>query len=297
MWLPGDPLTGGGYVLSGAAPHRPRRPRRAWSLHPTPDGVRYLALAGGERVPRPFHFRWLVPVVCRDAAWRWQAVTVVSVVLTAVAAGLLAPSWEAGLAAGLMLVALPGIRYSLSAPVLVDAPALCLAAWAGVAGDWWLAVVLACVAGACKETGPVFAAAFAWSPWPLVGLVVVAARALMRPGPDDPIRRVRTVTPQSELAWIARHPFRAGWKYHDWRSPLMVLPWGGALAALGHLDWQVVVVLVLAYAQLLVATDTVRLYQWAAPVVCVAAATAVPVAWLPLLVVATVWNPFAGNGV
>jgi hypothetical protein len=52
-----------------------------------------------------------------------------------------------------------------------------------------------------------------------------------------------------------------------------------------------VAVLALAYAQLLIATDSVRLYQHAAgPVLAVAAAQVVPVAWLPLAVVVhVVW--------
>ncbi len=73
----------------------------------------------------------------------------------------------------------------------------------------------------------------------------------------------------------------------------MVAPWGVCLAALYYPSWQTVVVLVLAYAQLLVATDTVRLYQTAAgPTVALAAATIIPTQWLPLALALHVcwWN-------
>ena len=53
----------------------------------------------------------------------------------------------------------------------------------------------------------------------------------------------------------------------------------------------------LAYAQLFVATDTVRLYQWAAPVVAIAATSAVDPRWWPLMVVVTLFNPLRGDGV
>lgn len=63
------------------------------------------------------------------------------------------------------------------------------------------------------------------------------------------------------------------------------------LAALVSPSWPVVLVLVVAYAQLLVATDTTRLVQTAAgPVVALAAAQTIPVEWLLLAVVVhAVW--------
>jgi len=51
---------------------------------------------------------------------------------------------------------------------------------------------------------------------------------------------------------------------------------------------QLVVALAVGYGALLVATDTVRVYQpAAAPVVMLAAAQVIPERWLPLAVVAT----------
>jgi hypothetical protein len=60
-------------------------------------------------------------------------------------------------------------------------------------------------------------------------------------------------------------------------------------------SWQLGAVLVVAYGQCLVATDTVRLYQWAAPVMILQ--LALPVAWLPVLLVLHVVNPFRTEGV
>jgi hypothetical protein len=66
----------------------------------------------------------------------------------------------------------------------------------------------------------------------------------------------------------------------------MVAPWGVCLAALYAPTWQLVAVLVVAYAQLLVATDTVRIYTVAAaPVMAVAAAQTIPTSWLLFAVI------------
>ena len=268
----------------------------------TPDGTRYIALASGERAPSPFYLRWLIPKLCGRSPLRWFAVGATSSIGAAVGIGMLAPSLATGIAAALMFAGLPIVAYNLQAPILVDMPALALAVWAGVAGRHeliWLAVLLACLSGAAKESGPVFSAVFATSFWPLLALAPVAVRALMaRTGPD-PISRYRTVNTPEEHAWILAHPFRAGWKYHRRKlfdGTVMLAPWGGALAGLANLDAWTIAALCLGYGQLAVATDSVRLYQWAAPMLIIAAVTAVPVAWLPVLVAATVWNPLAGDG-
>lgn len=268
---------------------------------PTPDGLRYLHL-NDQPVPRPFHLRWLVPYVCRREPRRWAWAAWVSWVVATVGVGLLAPTWQTGMAAALMFCWLPGIRYNLARPILVDLPAMALALVAAVLakhGQTELAILVSATSGACKESGPVFAAAYAWNPWLLVGLVAPLGRALVtRAGTvdDDPLHLYRTALTHEEHDWITTHPWRAGLS-REWMSPQMVAPWGAAVVAVSSMTWQLGACLALAYGQLLRTTDTVRLYQWAAPVVCIAAATAVPVAWLPVLVVLTVWNPLAGDGV
>jgi hypothetical protein len=242
------------------------------------------------RVCRPFHLRWLLPMVCRDKPARWLFVNRVSFA----ALGLLAWAYTGSVWMA-CIATLPGLHFNWRFPVQVDVPALALALAAAVMLPiWWpAAVLLAFVAGCTKESAPVFAAVFAWNPLLLVGLIPVAFRWLQRQGPD-----VDTL-PTSHHELVA-HPLRTGWQFHGKRlldPQLMLLPWGGLLVALGAVSWQLTAAVVLAYAQLAMATDSVRLYQWAAPVVALAATQAISPAWLPLVAAATVWNPFRGDGV
>ena len=78
-------------------------------------------------------------------------------------------------------------------------------------------------------------------------------------------------------------------------SGLMATP--ALVVALAAPSWQLAAVLALAYGQLLIATDTVRLYQWAAPTVAIAATSAVEPQWWPVLIALTVFNPLRGDGV
>ena len=201
--------------------------------------------------------------------------------------------WQVALAASALLLALPGILGpSVVNPVGVDLPATALtlvgcALWSlGHTGAQIATVVVVMWAAAIKETAPVFAALWLWSPLPLIALVVVAVRALIaKPGPDP-------LGPTFQN--IADHPIRTAWEAHrhQWRDAwVMVAPWGVCLAALHDPSPQVLVVLFVAYAQLIVATDSVRLYQHAAgPVMAATAAQVIPLAWLPLAVVVhVVW--------
>ena len=77
---------------------------------------------------------------------------------------------------------------------------------------------------------------------------------------------------------------------HGWIIPAIIL-------ALGAPSIQLAATLTAGYAQLLVATDTVRLYQWSAPVVAIAATSAVDPRWWPLMVIVTLFNPLRGDGV
>ena len=57
----------------------------------TPDGVRYLSMAEGLRVPRPFHYRWALPLLLRQNRTAWLTVQWVSLLSLS---GLV--SWESG---------------------------------------------------------------------------------------------------------------------------------------------------------------------------------------------------------
>lgn len=258
----------------------------------TPDGIRYVQRVD---LPSPFHLRWLVPFLCRDESTRWD------VAAWAGFAGLIVGTWAlvggwAGVAAAVLVAVLPSVRFGLTHRVLVDLPALGLATLSAACwvNGWAVpALVLAVVAGAVKESAPVFAALFAWSPLLLIGmaapLVIHLARAR---GPD---------TLGEHHAWILAHPVAASCRYHAGYltnlDPRLALPWGACVVALAAPSWQLAAVLAVAYGQLTVATDTVRLYQWAAPVVAVAAVTAVPPQWWPVLIVLTAFNPLRGDGI
>lgn len=252
----------------------------------SPDGYFYLAAARGEAVPHPYRLRWLLPLVLGANSRAWQAVTYASLGVTPFVA--FAYFWTLGLrgmqAAGatLLLSVLPGVwRCSLRFPVLLDAPSFALALGTAVAardGSWWLAVLLGLVSGAVRETAPLFAAVWAWSPWPLLGLLVTG---WWRPRAS------------SDISWLTR-PYSEAWELRnrvglDWT--LYLRPWGAALAGLAAVpSWQMVTTLVLAHAQLFAAQDTIRLTAWAAPVLVAAAVRVIPVEWIFFAVVSTLFS-------
>ena len=262
-----------------------------------PDAARYIALAEGRSVPRPFHVRWFLPYVCGTSAARWWAVWLWSWPLMAL--GFVAwrhvegDSLTVALTGCALLLALPGILGpSAVIPVGVDLPStaytlLACALFAHGGSPYIIAsAAVMVIAASMKETAPVFAALWLWSPWPLVALVPPALWHLFnRPGPDPLGARFDE---------IAAHPFRSALAAHAgrWRDGwLMVAPWGVCLAALHSPDWRLMVVLAVAYAQLLVATDTVRLVQHAAgPPMAAAAAAVIPPQFVLLaLAVHVVW--------
>ncbi len=257
----------------------------------TPDGARYLAA----QPPAPFHVRALLPALCGHQARRWQVAAWAGVAATLAGTMILAGAGWQGAAAAALVAGLPMVRFNLAHPVLVDSAALGLATLAAAAwhaGGHPAAIVLVILAGAAKEAAPLFAAVFAWSPVLLVGLIAPAVIASLRTPGSDVL--------DEHNAWILAHPVKAARQYHAGylagANPILVAPWGACVVALAAPSWQLAAALVLGYAQLVTATDTVRLYQWAAPVVAIAATGAVPAAWWPVLIVATVFNPLRGDG-
>lgn len=253
----------------------------------TPDEFRYWTMAEGARVPRPFHYRWLLPALLRQNRRAWLVAQWVSLL---VLAGLV--SYESGLWwAGVLLFGCSGLTVNLKHPVLVDLPALALAYGSAVAWHRHLVIValaLAVLAAMVKESAPVFAAAFALTPVLLVGLLPVAIRLLWRAGPD--------CLPPGPATEALEHPVRVSWEHHR-KLPAWayVLPWGVLLVALVDPTAAVLVPLGLAYLQLVVATDCVRLYQWCSPALAVAAAPILGPWVLPALLVHLV-NPFRTEG-
>lgn len=265
-------------------------------FQPGPDAARYLLAGRGDSVASPFNLRWLLPAVCGDDLELWRLVWLLSWPVVAAGAfwwayGMGATPWQS-LAAAAFLVALPGVWGPISVrPVGVDLPCLAvslLSAGFFANGQSVLGVVFAIWAATIKESAPIWIALWAWTPWALVALVApLVAHFVNRPAIDE-------VTAVPLLRRVHDHPILSSMEHHDgvWRQArFMVEPWGVTLAALVSPSPQLVAVLAAAYAQLAIATDTVRLYQYAAgPVMALAAAQVIPVQWLLLAaVVGAVW--------
>lgn len=267
----------------------------------TPDGRFYVALGAGTRVPAPYCYRVLVPLVCRARLRVWRAVSALALVGTGplLVAYLALLGVDAPLLGLALWLGLPGVfgllvRY----PVLVDQVAN--AAALGAAVLWWgghpaTALVVALVGGLVRETVPVWAAALALSPVLLCGLLApLLLRLFVAPGP----------IPESARAWLEK-PLEAA-RVHHLGSALdpakMLAPWG-ALAVLfplaagapgaGRLVLAAALALAVAYAQLFVANDATRLYQAPAPLVVAVGALLVPAYLAPLVAVAHLFNPWA----
>lgn len=258
-----------------------------------PDASRYWLMAQGASVARPFYLRWLLPKVCGTDPRRWWLAWGVSWPL--IAGGVAVMTSHRGatgtqaLAAAVLCIALPGVWGPVVVrPVGVDLPAMALGVWAAAAasyGLWWVAIPLALAAACVKESAPVWAALWAWHPLLLVALLAPAIRALVAsPALDE-------VTANPTLRAIHDKPIHTALSARQWRNAwVMVAPWGVCLAALYDPSVAVCVTLAVAYLQLIVATDTVRLVHTAAgPTMAIAAAMTIPTPWLLLAVVAHVF--------
>ena len=230
---------------------------------------------------------------------RWRTATHLGLIAACAGVVVLAHqhgrSLSGSVAAGLLVGGLPWLHFVFKRPVLVDGPAFALAVLAAVAcnGDPLLSLPLALLGGAVQERVPIFAALYAWHPLPLAGLIVpLVAHWVVERGEDHP-----GLGPEN--AWILQHPIAASLKFHEglWRSPLLLAPWGVLLAGFYDPPLWVLATLAVAYAQILLATDTVRLYQWAAPAVAVHAVGVIPEEWLLIAVLAHWVNPWRGDGV
>lgn len=258
----------------------------------SPDGRIYLQAAAGESVPRPFHLRPLLPIICGTRLWAWRIASVWGLVMAAVAIGSLAvlkgASAMQAIAASALFAALPMSRTTAMLPVLVDGPALGFAAVSAVCvarGDIGFAIWAACFGALFKEHVPVFAALAGWSAWPLLGLLVTVG-----------IWWFRTPAPPSHPSQMT--PFRYARVKQAPRildATKMLLPWGACLAAALSPGLPLVASLAAGYALLFVSADSTRIYQWGAIPVCVAAALVIPEAWLPLAIIAHVLNPWQGE--
>lgn len=272
-----------------------------FSIRPGPDAARYMLAAQGVRVAFPFNLRWLLPRVCGTSHRAWWAVWLGSWPLLAGSlvwwARGVGASWAVAVATAVLVVALPGVLQPRSTwPVGVDLPAMALSALSAacfVHGMTIAGLVVAVVAVSVKEQSPVWIALWAWSPLPLVVLPLVGLAYLLRRPEIDQV----TATPL--LKKVHDHPIRSAFEHRaqagGWRNFwLMAAPWSVGLAALLDPTPQLVLALCIGYGALLVATDTVRVYQPpAAPVVALVACSVIPEPWLLLALVPAVlwWRP------
>jgi len=240
------------------------------------DSVLYLR---ARPVFKPYHLRWLLPALLGHSIARWHVVTSLSVITSSVLVYLFTHSLVAvWLWSWLWLV-----QNGCSRPCLVDITAVCLALGATLAaqaGLWWLAIPLTLLAGATKETAPVFAAAWCFEPVLLVG--VLACGWFIKPA----MNVNKHVQRPFWNAWLSHDPLSFGKMLLPWGALLVLVPLGNAWdrqALIGAVS------LLLGYGQLIRASDGPRLYLWAAPALLPIALNADVGPFLPLLLLA---HPF-----
>lgn len=252
----------------------------------TPDGGFYQSMGRGNPAPNPYRLRWFLPRVLGPTVRPWVVTTGLSLVLTCpIIARLGGEHW---ILAVILWVGLPWFRLCVRYPVLTDAPAMLFALLSVVLlpVNIYLAVVAALLAGACRESAPVYAALFALNPLPLVGLFIPMTLSLLVEKGDIPMG--------SE--WL-RKPIKSAWDHHGGKlldPKWTLLPWGMALLAVFNENFYLVLpAVVVAYGTMLVANDFARLYQWSAPVVVVAAAQVAPEWAIFAVPILHLMNPWA----
>lgn len=261
------------------------------------DGNFYLRAGAGEQTPRVYAIKWLLPALLRDNATLWQLTTAAhlmalpaAVAAYAMAGGL--EPWRA-LVAGLLTLGLSGLwRLNVQLPVLVDAPALfwsALSAAAFVAGWMYLGLALAALAASIKEPAPVFIAAAAASPWPLVALLIPLTAWCLKPSVDAPEWCSYLATKPGVYLAVGAKQFTDIWR--------QVAPWGPALlAALAAPTPALWLSLAAGYGVVLGGYVGPRYYQWAFLPVVACAAAAVPAWAAGGMVVLQLYNPWHGTG-
>jgi hypothetical protein len=254
----------------------------------SPDGMGFLEMALGVPQPASYHARWLLPKVLGTNVHLWQAATWTSLIMTAmVLAGMAGTP-----VAGILFVGLPIFRWPSIFPVLADAPAFlytALAVWAATTGGYgfWVAIVMVLIGGCIKEQVPVFAAAAAWEPWLLLGLIPLGIRMVFF--------RQAMLQPR----W-ATNPFKYAREVHVkimFDAKELILPWGACLVCLlATPSPELILSMALAYGMLFFASDVTRNYGWAFIPVCLGAALVIPPAWALPVLIAHLFNPWRGRG-
>jgi hypothetical protein len=267
----------------------------------TADGWRYLHMGRGGLGYKPFHRRWLLPLLLKDNEKAWGIFTLTCTTLLPLAtfiflkaAGL---SPNQSLFGGLLVLGLPAVfRLNLYYPVLVDAPShlfAILSASSFIAGHWPLGLFLIVVGGCIKESVPVFSMLFqlpfSFNLLSLFGLISPIYTTFFEPQASKDIRGEEH---------ILDHPIQSGVKTHKgrWFSlEWMLLPWGVCLLAFlnGPMLPFLFFVLLTSYGQVLISYgDIVRHYQAAFPLMIYSTVAIAPTGFYAILLLAHWFNPW-----
>jgi hypothetical protein len=236
-------------------------------LQVSTDGLRYLAMAEGLPQAIPYHLRWLLPKLLGIDARKWEILNQISIPTVAMLISVYA--WlhgvdpvRAAILGGMFMTLLFVRGFWGQYPILTDTPGMALSMLAAIVpGPWCIPVAI--LGGCVRETVPIYAALYAWSPWPLVGLVAPALRLLWKPG----------VERDERVAGLLRNPWRTSWErnkkgWTNWK--VMVSPWAGFLFAAFNPSWQLLWVYLACLAPSLRHHTIVRVYIMAVPIVAVA---------------------------
>ncbi len=223
------------------------------------DGVRYCSKT---QQPSPFHRRFHY----------WpkrplQAISLLSMVGIGVS---MRDPYRAA-----MLLSLPGAVFITTHPTCTDAPSMLLA-WLSsllMSTHPALGVAMSCAAGVMHERAPVYAAVYAMSPWPLLGLLAVqwwakpAKRDTDKFVGDSFLGQIRAHKPYTDLLdpWTVVYGYRC------------VLPMAVYYGASPR-AW---FALALSFGSRIIGTDACRFLYWAAPPMI--ADTQVAPAWIVMV--------------
>ena len=261
------------------------------------DSKRYFAMGRGILQYPPFHKRWLLPYLFkyRDKAWISSTLMIVSLlpVVTYLYLTSLGLTTAQAFFGSMLVLGLNGIyKMNVLHPILVDSYAIffsLLSAISFLNGNILTGIMFSVIGGCIKESTPVFSFLFGFNALALLGFV-------------SPIL-CRWYSPHADKDMLGRHGrlddfIKTSDVLHKgrWFHPaVMLAPWGVCLIALLStppvLYW-VMLALLVSYGQVVIATDSVRLYQQSFPVLVYAACLLVPAQFYLILVLVHWLNPY-----
>lgn len=265
------------------------------------DGIRYYAMGSGENTCNPFYLRWLLPFLCKNSDFRWNLASEIStfllIPLTFLLLLVLGCSFVSSICGALSVLGLSGVFwFNRRIPALVDSTAMCFCLVSLIFFYYdesflFLSIIFSILAGCTKESSPLYIYLITFNPFLLLGfLSPVLMKLFKKEGKDqcEGLAKMAACKPFHTCI-----PLRNN-NWHNFR--LMVLPWGGLLAALFFPSVSLVLTLLLAYLLLWIVTDTIRVYQWAWICMVISCFTNLPEHFCILVSMLTIFNPFKGDG-